>query len=239
MGGRRAGGREVRPLCRVHEGWPRGGARENDMGGAGPGERAADPRAEGCAGAVFVRGGRMDKKERGDRTKFSRKGVLTTHPHLAEFLPFLEVLNAESARGVVLVAASYLENVLLDVLRSFLIEGKPQEQILSGFNAPIGSLSAKIALSASLGLINERERKECDTIRKIRNNFAHNVHPSFDEENVKSLCDNLTYRARPFEGIDIDARGSFTSASVALILTLTNRAHYVKLKRLAEVSWPY
>jgi mannitol operon repressor len=91
-----------------------------------------------------------------------------------------------------------------------LIEGQAQEKILSGFTAPIGSLSAKITLASALALINERERCECNLIRKIRNKFAHIVHPSFDDESVKSLCSELSFRAMPYDNISVDAKGSLT-----------------------------
>jgi hypothetical protein len=175
--------------------------------------------------------------EKGRWVRPPNSEVLKTHPHLTEFLPFLDTLNAESARGGVLVAASFLDNLLHKIIQSFLIEGKSQEQLLSGFNAPIGTMSAKIALAAALGLISERERRECDLLRKIRNKFAHSVHPSFDDEDVKSLCFELTYRAMPYEGVDVDARGSFTSAAVALVSNLTNRPHYVSKARLDAREW--
>lgn len=168
----------------------------------------------------------------------SREEFLERNPHLAEFLPFLDVLNQESARGVTLVAASYLENLLHQSIEAFLLEGKSREQLLSGFNAPIGTFSSKIALAAALGLIEERERRECDLLRKIRNKFAHNVRATFNDEGIKSLCLELTFRALPYEGVEVDARGSFTSAAVALISNLTNRPHYVSIARLISREWP-
>jgi mannitol operon repressor len=179
----------------------------------------------------------MSEDEKGRWVRSPNQEVLKTHPHLNEFLPFLDTLNGESPRGGVLVAASFLENLLHKVLQAFLIEGKAQDQILSGFNAPVGTFSAKIALAAALGLISERERRECDLIRKIRNKFAHNIHPSFDDDEIKSICLELTYRAMPYEGVEVDARGSFTSASVMLICNLTNRPHYVARERLQERDW--
>ena len=98
-------------------------------------------------------------------------------------------------------------------------------------------MSAKIALAAALGLISERERRECDLLRRIRNKFAHSVHPSFDDEDVENLCAELTYRAMPYEGVEVDARGSFTTAAVAIVSNLTNRANYVRQERLVIREW--
>lgn len=174
----------------------------------------------------------MAEEAKGHWVKARREDVLRTHPHLAEFLPFLDVLNGESPRGRVLVAASHLEHLLFEILNAFMIEGKSREQILNGFNAPVATFSAKIALCAALGLINERERAECELIRKIRNKFAHNVHATFDDDSIKDLSLSLSFR---IEGEN--AVGAFTSAAVMLATNLTNRPHYVRLERLTLRPW--
>jgi len=165
------------------------------------------------------------------------EGLLASHPQLAEFWPFLDVLNGESPRGGVLVAASFIEGLLYRILDSFMLDGKAKLQVLDGFNAPAGTFSAKIALAVALGLISERERRECELVRKIRNKFAHNVHPTFDDEVIKALCNELTFRAMPYDGVDVNAKGSFTTAAVGLILNLTNRPHYVGLERIRRIDW--
>ena len=180
----------------------------------------------------------MAEETGGGWTRVPNDEVLKANPHLKEFVPFLDVINGESPRGGVLVAAAFLENLLYQILQSFLIEGKAQEQLLSGFNAPIGTFSAKIALSATLGVITERERRECELIRKIRNKFAHHIHPTFEDEDIKSLCLELTFRAMPYGDVQVDARGSFTSAAIALAASFTNRAHYASKARLTEQHWP-
>ena len=179
----------------------------------------------------------MTDRAKGGWVKAPNDDVLETHPHLIEFLPFLDALNLESARGGVLIAASFLENLLTDILRAYLLDGQSSDQLLTGFNAPIGTFSAKVALSSSLSLITEAERRECNLIRKIRNRFAHNIHPSFDDAAIASLCFELEYRAKPYEGVSVDARASFTTASVGLISSLTNRAHYVAQERVKARNW--
>ena len=124
------------------------------------------------------------------------EALLKSHPNLKEFLPFLQIHNAESPRGAVLVSASFIESQLHNVLAAFLIENKASDQILDGFNAPAGTFSAKIAFNAALGLISEKERRECDLIRRIRNKFAHSVHASFDDDAIANICFELNMRAK-------------------------------------------
>ncbi|MBY5879410.1 transcriptional regulator (plasmid) [Rhizobium ruizarguesonis] len=119
--------------------------------------------------------------------KRSRKAVPLeeSHPHLKEFLSFLPKLNDESGRGMALIATSYLDELLKQVLMAFLREGKSSDAFLDGFSAPLGSLATRIAACHALGLINERERQEADYLRKVRNLFAHNIHVPFKDQNVK------------------------------------------------------
>jgi DNA-binding MltR family transcriptional regulator len=95
-----------------------------------------------------------------------------THPHLSEFLAFLKELNKETERGAALAAAAMIDDLLGRALQAFLIENKGAQALLSGFNAPLGTFSSKIAAAYALGVISEREYRECELIRKIRNEFA-------------------------------------------------------------------
>ena len=160
-----------------------------------------------------------------------------TRPHLKDFVAFLEEFNKETARGASLAAASFLDDLLARTIAAFLIPNDSSFALTNGFNAPLSTLAARIAACHALGLISEQEYKECELIRKIRNEFAHKVHMSFKNDRVRSLCASLTMSAKPYEGVHVDTRGQFTSAAVALLMNLTNRAHYVSHKALAYGNW--
>ncbi len=74
--------------------------------------------------------GRMDQKDR------------STPPHLQELMKFLDVLNAESERGAVLISLSMLDEQLRQTLQAFLLDHPRAKPLLEGFNAPLGTLSA-------------------------------------------------------------------------------------------------
>jgi DNA-binding MltR family transcriptional regulator len=46
----------------------------------------------------------------------------------------------------------------------------------------LGTFAARIAAAYSMGLISDLEYKDCELIRKIRNEFAHKVHMSFKDD---------------------------------------------------------
>lgn len=58
--------------------------------------------------------------------------------HLKEFQEFLDLLNKESDRGAVLVAAAMLDDLLERSIRGLLIEQKEVNQLFEGLAAPLG-----------------------------------------------------------------------------------------------------
>jgi len=164
-------------------------------------------------------------------------------PHLKEFFPFLEALNKESARGRALISAGFLEEQLKRILLAFMLEGAKADELIEGANAPLGTFSARTTACHVLGLITDNERDDLNLIRRIRNDFAHQVHTSFQTESIVSRCDQLKFKAKNYKKVDgtpvdVEADGQFTTAAVGLILTLTNRAHYVAQQRRTSQTWP-
>jgi hypothetical protein len=168
-----------------------------------------------------------------------RKVVFTEYPHLKEFGLFLDELNSETERGAVLVSCSYLEELLRKTIVSFLADKKAAETLLEGFNAPLGTFSARIIAAYSMGLISKSEYDECNLLRKVRNEFAHNTFMSFESGKIKDLCALLNFAGKDYGDVKVDARGRYTMSAVALILNFTNRPHYVSKEKLSHKDWPY
>jgi DNA-binding MltR family transcriptional regulator len=163
--------------------------------------------------------------------------LLETHPHVRDFLEFLADFNKETERGTALAAAAMLDELLGRIIEAFLLPNKGSKALLDGFNAPLGTFSARIASSFALGLLSEVEYRECELIRKIRNEFAHQIKVSFRTEKIVSLCAQLQLSAKSYADVHVDTRGQFTTAAISLILNLTNRPHYVGEKRLQAAAW--
>ncbi|MEJ0012425.1 MAG: MltR family transcriptional regulator [Bauldia sp.] len=167
----------------------------------------------------------------------SYESYLKANPHLREFLPFLEQLNKESPRGAVLISAGYLEEQLRRTLLAFMRDVPTAGELTDGSNAPLGTLSARIAAAFALGLIDDREHHDLNIIRKVRNEFAHSIHASFDDQSISDRCANLLSSAHNYGTVKIDANGQFVTAATALILNLVNRPHYVGQQRLEGKRW--
>ena len=79
--------------------------------------------------------------------------LLKKYPNLKEFLPYLDLLRKESPRGQVLISAGYLEEQLKQVLLAFMREDADSTNLLEGGNAPLGTLSSRIAACYALALL--------------------------------------------------------------------------------------
>lgn len=166
------------------------------------------------------------------------------HPHLAEFYPYLELLREESDRGKVLISTGFIEDQLKNVLLAFMLESSQAEELVSSTNAPLGTLSAKISSCYVLGLVSEVEHHDLTLIRRIRNDFAHNLHTSFTTQSVIDRCKLLRLKAHDYSSekmgdVTVNPSGQFQTAAVALIMNLTNRPHYVAEKRRMHGAWKY
>jgi len=108
-----------------------------------------------------------------------------------------------------MVLAAVLEDYLERGLRAKLprLSGKVAGRWFSSYG-PLNSLSAKLEFAFVLELIGEHDRKNGDTVRKIRNKFAHtNDYLSFESPEIVALCKRLgTYKVgRSMQDVYVEA----------------------------------
>lgn len=156
-------------------------------------------------------------------------------PYLQDYVDLIAEINKESDRGAVLTAASFIDDLLQKTIAAFLVDEDSAKQLCEGFNAPIGSFSSRVIAAYALGLISPDEQADCNTIRKVRNEFAHTVKASFKDRRLIDLCGNLKF-ATVEDGIN--AQMKFTSAAVTIITRLVNRPKMVAKAKLKYQEWP-
>jgi hypothetical protein len=161
-----------------------------------------------------------------------------THPHLEEFWPFLQALNKESPRGKVLISTGFVEEQLKRVILAFMLDESTSRELFEGGNAPLGTLSSRISAAYALGLITHDEWHDLHLIRRIRNDFAHQVTTTFETPAVVSRCRELRSKAPDYPGVTVGSAGQFETAAVAIIVSLISRPHYVAKERRASKPWP-
>lgn len=137
-----------------------------------------------------------------------------------DFNQFRDALMRESDRGCALFAAAYIDKALGKLLKSHLVQGsKVDEELFTG-QAPLGSFSSRIKLAYYLGRISAAERKDLDTIRQIRNDFAHNAAAlTFSDQSIANRCGNLTHTWRE---VDASPRQKYTAGVSGLMINISH-----------------
>ena len=112
----------------------------------------------------------------------------------------LNRLNAMLAdldeRALILSLAAFAEEALRELVQAYLMPGESTEKLLDGFNAPLGTFSARLRMADALGLLTPHQASDFDRLRKIRNEFAHNWLPvSFTDQNIASHIQALNFHA--------------------------------------------
>ncbi|GBQ69292.1 hypothetical protein AA103196_2170 [Ameyamaea chiangmaiensis NBRC 103196] len=125
-------------------------------------------------------------------------------------------------------------------IKSFLLPGSPADDLIDGFNAPLGTFSAKIKMARALGIITQEEARYTDVMRKIRNIFSHTSKVDLESEDIKKLIGKLSACAWMPEGKrDADAHTTIYIASQNLITSFLHRAEHVEKIRLKDRTTPW
>ena len=111
----------------------------------------------------------------------------------------LTTLTKGSDRDAAILGGSILEELLNRLLRKKLVQSPIFKEAIENSNGSLSTFSNKIQLSYLMGLISKKMYDNLTVIRKIRNEFAHEiVGSSFENEQIKSKVEkNLTYAKIP------------------------------------------
>lgn len=153
-----------------------------------------------------------------------------------ETLVFRKALTVESDRGCALFAAAYLDKALSDLLYLSLVENKKIESELFEGTAPLATFSSRIKLAYYLGKISAGSRSDLDTIRNIRNAFAHKIDLiSFDTQSIADRCRNLGFS---YHDSNAKPREHFTAAVTGLLGMLLGAGLKSEAPKEKSNDWP-
>ena len=113
---------------------------------------------------------------------------------------FFQELGTESDRGATILASVWIDNLLERKLRSLFKEGSSAaRRNLFELNGPFSSFSSKILAAYSLGWIHSDVFHDINLIRKIRNQFAHNLHGvNLESTEIRRLIDKFRIPTRHY-----------------------------------------
>jgi DNA-binding MltR family transcriptional regulator len=89
---------------------------------------------------------------------------------------FIKQFKNESDRAAVILSTIILDERLEELIKSFLVKSlKEDDELFDSYGAALYDFSGKIDMAYRLGLISKSFRRDLHIIRKIRNEFAHNI----------------------------------------------------------------
>jgi len=129
-------------------------------------------------------------------TKKSKKQPIKNKEHWADVLR--EEFKDESDRACVILAASLLDNALFSLLQARLAPcSTNSDPLFDSANAPLSTFSSRIEISYRLGLLSARFCRDLHLVRRIRNDFAHNITGcNFEESSVRDRIQALANSSR-------------------------------------------
>jgi hypothetical protein len=159
-----------------------------------------------------------------------------------------EQMGKESDRAIVILCAAMLETALETIVKSRLVPiASADDSLLEGVYAPISSFSAKIDLAHRIGLLSAKFARDLHIIRRIRNDFAHNVQScSFGHAAMRSRVAELARSSgiiEHFPGVRKafveGTRGDFLMIISWMLWYLWQLAGEVNSIQAAEPEWGY
>jgi DNA-binding MltR family transcriptional regulator len=132
-----------------------------------------------------------------DWQNLSAEDKETAFQILVNLKEYFRLLRKETDRGCAMIVAAHLDQQLGELLRGCMTRDEEYTKEMSRFfdpDGPLGSFSTRTKLAHYLNLISKQVRQDLDTIRKIRNDFAHKLEfEDFNTPSVRDRCMNLQH----------------------------------------------
>jgi len=120
------------------------------------------------------------------------KRALVTLPHLtSDMARLVDDFQKETDRGVALLGAAFLDDVLAVMLRAFFVDDREAVNKLITAGRPLESFGSRTHLGYCVGLLGTDIYDDMNLIREIRNDFAHRQPTSFELEEISLKCRKL------------------------------------------------
>jgi hypothetical protein len=149
-------------------------------------------------------------------------------------------LAKESDRAAVILGATFLDSALELMLKAYLVPTpSSHDALFEGVSAPFGDFSGRIEAAFRLGLISGSFASALHLVRRIRNQFAHNIAGcSFEDPSVRSRLLELGKCIR-IVNTPPDIRARFPSGSrgeFELAASLLQWLLHARTQRIVQLS---
>ncbi|MCW3846129.1 DUF4145 domain-containing protein [Sphingomonas sp. LB-2] len=131
----------------------------------------------------------------------------------------MEAIGLQSDRGAAVMLATMVEKALWVALMTRMpkVDKITHDGWFEGAHAPFQTFSAKIKLGRAFGIYGPRTEELLNTIREIRNAFAHALTPlGFDNPTIANACLGMVDRppSEPVEGEDHPMRTRYHASCI-------------------------
>lgn len=114
--------------------------------------------------------------------------------YFSELNLLTRLLHHLDDRGLVLSLSAFAEDSLGTLLTAFMLPSDAATKLVEGFNAPLGTFSGRIKAAYSLGLITKTQSDDLESLRKIRNEFAHTWQAiEISKPNISALIKKMSF----------------------------------------------
>lgn len=154
----------------------------------------------------------------------------------------------ETDRGAVIFAASLFDEALKNLLTNYLVTNVgSSDDLFETPNAPLSTFSSKISFSYRLGLISDKFARDLNLIRKIRNEFAHNIQGcDFSHSGIRSRVlelnksSNIMDKVSVFaDKVDKSSRNSFLHICSWMLTSIHNKIERIVPLTQAKTEFGY
>jgi DNA-binding MltR family transcriptional regulator len=132
---------------------------------------------------------------------------------------WMDEFQGESDRACAVLGAAFLDEHLRALLEAFFVDDPRNLAELFDGSGPLSTFSARVGLAYALGFLAPSERRDLSLIRRIRNDFAHELHGlSFEQPQVVSRCGELVgcRHLEPALGRSLHGRERYVLTVIAL-----------------------
>jgi len=106
---------------------------------------------------------------------------------------FITEVNKESIRGLVLTTVSFIDELLIKILKAYFPDKDYANKLLNDLDGCLSTISYRSNICYALALIHEQEHKSIKILARIRNEFAHKWDgTNFDNECISKLVSSFS-----------------------------------------------
>ncbi|HWO01756.1 MAG TPA: MltR family transcriptional regulator [Blastocatellia bacterium] len=141
--------------------------------------------------------------------------------HFREVSKMVVKLKDESDRAVALIITAWVDDALTEMLKRTLVQDEKVIDDMFRHIGPLGTFSSRIGLAYLVARISRTVYENLETIRKIRNDFAHTRDDlQFSSQSISDRCKNLYLKG--FKGADgataeFNPRNAFVATGIGLL----------------------